>query len=53
MFGSPMMMVMGSGGRKKKENVDPKAVNVKLFDTAIRCSGLLDMLRLRVKFFNM
>jgi len=52
MFGSPMMMVMGSGG-KKEENVGPKAVNVKLFDTAMRCSGLLDMLRLRVKCFSM
>jgi len=50
------MMVMGSGKKKekkrKRENVGSKAVNVKLFDTAMRCSGLLDMLRLRVKCLN-
>jgi hypothetical protein len=50
-----MMMVMGSGKKrrgKKKENVGSKAVNVKLFDTAMLCSGLLDMLRLSVKCLN-
>ena len=39
--------------KKTEENLGSKVVNVKLFDTATHCYGLLDTLRLKVKCLNM